>query len=231
MFHAFDNTIMRKNDDEIRQQVIDELGWDSRLVSSEISATASDGVVTLIGTTDSYAAKLAAEEDAHRVRGVLDVANHIEVKMAGKAARSDTDLAHAVRRALEWDALVDDQRIHSTVSNGWVTLGGTLDRIREREDAERAVRHLVGVRGVTNSIEVVGPAPSAQNLHEEIVRILERRAQHGARHIRVTVQDHVVTLSGKVDSWLEKRAVLGAISHTAGVRSVDDRLEVDPYVP
>jgi BON domain len=52
-----------------------------------------DGVVTLIGTTNSYAAKLAIGEGAHRVPGVLDVANDIEVRTVGKAARDDTELA------------------------------------------------------------------------------------------------------------------------------------------
>jgi osmotically-inducible protein OsmY len=110
-----------------------------------------DGVVTLTGTTNSYAAKLPAGEGAHRVPLVLDVASDIEVRTVGKAARDDTELAQAMRRALEWDALVDDEKIQSTVSNGWVTLGGAVDRLREREDAERAVRHLTGVRGVTNA--------------------------------------------------------------------------------
>ena len=221
--------MMRKTDDQIRKEVLDELEWDSRLASSEIGAHVRDGVVTLIGTTGSYAAKLAAEEGAHRIPGVLDVANDIQVRTVGKAARSDSELAHAVRRTLEWDALVDDESIHSTVSDGWVTLSGTVDRLREREDAERAVRHLTGVRGVTNAIEVLGPPPNAEKLREELLGALERRARREARHIRVQVEEHSVTLSGKVDSWLEKRAVLGIVSHTPGVRRVNDALEVDPY--
>jgi osmotically-inducible protein OsmY len=109
---------MRKADDQIRKEVLEELEWDSRLASSSVGACVDGGVVTLIGTTNSYAAKLAAGEGAHRVPGVLDVANDIEVRTVGKAARDDTQLAQAVRRALEWDALVDDEKIHSTVANG-----------------------------------------------------------------------------------------------------------------
>jgi osmotically-inducible protein OsmY len=221
--------MMRKTDDQIRKEVLDELEWDSRLASSEIGAHVKSGVVTLIGTTASYAAKLAAEEGAHRIPGVLDVANDIQVRSVGKAARSDSELAQAVRRALEWDALVDDENIHSTVSEGWVTLSGAVDRLREREDAEHAVRHLIGVRGVTNAIEVVGPPPNVEKLRERLRSALERRARREARHIQVRVEEHSVTLSGKVDSWLEKRAVLGLVSHTPGVRRVNDALEVDPY--
>ena len=220
---------MPKDDHQIREQILEELDWESRLASSSVSARVDDGVVTLIGTTTSYSAKLAAEECAHRVPGVLDVANDIEVRTAGKTARADTEIAQAVRRALEWDALVDDQNVHSTVSHGWVTLVGTADRLREREDAERAVRDLAGVRGVTNAIEVAGPPPNREQLRDGIIRALERRAQREGRHIRVSVDDHTVTLHGKVDSWMEKRAVLGMVSHTAGVRRVNDALEVDPF--
>jgi osmotically-inducible protein OsmY len=221
--------MMRKTDDQIRKEVLDELEWDSRLASSEIGAHVKDGVVTLIGTTASYAAKLAAEEGVHRIPGVLDVANDIQVRSAGKAARSDSELAQAVRRALEWDALVEDENIHSTVSEGWVTLSGAVDRLREREDAEHAVRHLIGVRGVTNAIEVVGPPPNVEKLRQRLRGALERRARREARHIQVRVEEHSVTLSGKVDSWREQRAVLGIVSHTPGVRRVKDALEVDPY--
>jgi osmotically-inducible protein OsmY len=221
--------MMRKTDEQIRKEVLDELEWDSRLASSEIDAHVKGGVVTLIGTTGSYAAKLAAEEGVHRIPGVLDVANDIQVRTVGTATRSDTELAQAVRRALQWDALVDDENIHSTVSDGWVTLSGAVDRLRQREDAEHAVRHLAGVRGVSNAIEVFGPPPDVEKLRERLRDALERRARHEARHIQVRVEEHSVTLSGKVDSWLEKRAVLGIVSHTPGVRRVNDALEVDPY--
>ena len=53
---CFRSGMMRKTDDQIRKEVLDELEWDSRLASSEIGAHVKDGVVTLIGTTASYAA-------------------------------------------------------------------------------------------------------------------------------------------------------------------------------
>jgi osmotically-inducible protein OsmY len=60
--------------------------------------------------------------------------------------RTDTEIARAVRWALEWDVSVPDQFIESSVSNGWVTLEGTVEKPRQRHDAERAVRNLAGVR-------------------------------------------------------------------------------------
>jgi osmotically-inducible protein OsmY len=217
-----------KSDAQIQQEVLRELKWDTRVEEAEIGVTVDRGVVTLTGSVGSYAKKLAAQEAAHRVFGVLDVANDIEVKIPGAEARSDTDIARAVRRALEWDVWVPEERITSTVADGWVTLEGEVNVLREREDAERAIRRLAGVRGVTNKIVVRPAKVEAEDLREAIEEALERRAEREARRIKVEVEDGAVTLSGRVRSWAEKRAILGIVSHAPGVRSVNENLFVDP---
>jgi osmotically-inducible protein OsmY len=132
-----------------------------------------------------------------------------------------------IRRApflTEWDVYVSDERITSTVTDIWVTLEGTVDLLREREDAERAVRRLAGVRGVHNKIAVVARQVDPAAVRTAIEGALARHAKHEARHIAVTVEDGIVTLSGRVGSWAEKRAVLGLVSHTPCVRAVNDHL-------
>lgn len=157
----------RKSDTEIKQKVLRELKWDSRITWSEIGVKVFEGVVTLTGTVDSYAKKLAAQQAAHRIDGVLDVANEVEVRPTGEFTRTDSDIALAVRHILQWDALVPDERIHSTVSEGWVTLEGEVDLWREREDAERAVLRLDGVIGIINKITITPARISAGELREE----------------------------------------------------------------
>jgi len=214
---------------ELKEYVIEELRWDSRVNEAEIGVTVSDGLVMLTGTVSGYAQKLAAQEAAHRVIGVLDVVNDIKVKVPGSLARSDGDIAHAVRLALEWDVMAPDQKIRSTVSEGWVTLEGIVNYLTEVEDAERAIRQLSGVRGVYNKITVSMPGAGSDRIAEVIQEALERRAEREAERIRVGVDDGAVTLTGCVHSWEEKRAVLGAVSHARGVHSVHDRLVIDPY--
>jgi len=68
--------------------------------------------------------------------------------------RTDVDIAADVARALEWDALIPPGRVQVTVSRGWVTLRGTLDWQYQREDTERVVRRLRGVKG-ENQIRIV----------------------------------------------------------------------------
>ena len=217
-----------KPDDEIKSEVQFQLGWDTRVKQTEIGVTVNKGVVTLTGTVDSYAKKLAAKEAAHRVRGVLDVANEIEVRTAGDRRLTDADIAKAVRHALEWDVLIPDDQIHSTVTDGWVTLEGNVEYITERTDAERAVSNLRGVRGVINEIKVTTPIDQ-ERIKFLIEDVLELRADREAKRIKVKIDGSEVILVGAVNTWDEKKAIVGAVGHTPGVTAIRDHLFVDPY--
>jgi osmotically-inducible protein OsmY len=217
-----------KSDEEVRSGALFQLEWDSRLRRSDIGVSVKKGVVTLTGTVDSYAKKLAAQKAAHRVPGVLDVANEIEVRVTG-SLRTDSEIAQAIRHALEWDVLVPSDRIHSTVANGWVTLEGEVEYYSERADAERAVSRLTGVRGVINNIAVCAPPVEPERMKSLIEDVLERRAGREAKRIRVSVDEGDVTLMGAVKSWDEKKAILGAVGHAPGVKMIHDHLFIEPY--
>ena len=216
-----------RSDAEIQQDVLRELKWDTRIEETDVGVEVDDAIVTLTGTVGSWAKRMAAQEAAHRVAGVLDVANDIKVKVPGDIGRTDTEIAAAVRRALEWDVLVPEARLKSTVANGWVTLEGTVDVWSQRQDAERAIRNLAGVRGVTNAIQISPPPALPLDVRLAIEQALERQAVREARKIRLDVRDGRVDLSGVVHSWAEREAVVGAAKGTRGVREVEDHLRIE----
>jgi osmotically-inducible protein OsmY len=218
-----------RSDRDLKQRILRELKWDSRISWASINVEVNDAVATLTGSVTSYAQKIAAQEAAHRVRGVLDVANDIEVNPSDEFARSDTELARAVRSALEWDAFVPDERIQSTVSDGWVTLEGEVNNGREQRDAEKVIRRLTGVVGVINKITIHKQVVNEEQLRQEIEAALETRADRETERLRIEVHDGAVDLRGRVHSWQERRAVLGSISHAPGVTQVRDHLRIDPY--
>jgi osmotically-inducible protein OsmY len=220
---------LTKSDADTMTEVMDELAWDSRVDHEDIGVNVVDGVVTLTGSVTSYAKKLAATEAAHRVRGVLDVANDIEVRVPADSQPSDADIARSVRNALQWDVYVPHQKVESTVSGGWVTLDGEVPSWSQRNDAQRAVRFLTGVRGVTNNLRVVSPL-SADEVRDAIESALERRAEREAQDVHVWVTNGKVSLSGKVDSWMDKDAIVEAAEHTPGAIEVEDRITVDPFL-
>src|SRR5258707_7335540 len=141
-----------RTDEDIQRDVVDELKWDSHVQVNEIGVAVKDGIVMLTGWVDSYLKKLAAENAAHRVRGVKAVANDIEVRLPGSAERTDADLAKAVLHALRWEADILAGKIDVTVSQGWVTLKGGVGYGFQKRMAERAVERLAGAQGVTNLI-------------------------------------------------------------------------------
>jgi osmotically-inducible protein OsmY len=220
-----------KSDAQIQQDVIRELKWDTRVEETDVGVEVDNGIVTLTGTVSSYAKRIAAEEAAHRVHGVLDVANDIEIRVLGSAGRSDTDLARTVRQVLEWHAHIPHEHIETTVSNGWVTLDGFVDYWSQCAAAERAVLRIAGVHGVVNRIAVKTRRLDPEDVRQTIEDALERRAEREARDLHVEVDDEgVVALSGFVRSWREKRAVVGAAGHAPGVRAIEDHIRVDPYI-
>jgi len=216
-----------KTDTELKTDVLHELAWDVSIDDTGIGVAAHHGVVTLTGTVASWAHKHAIEEAAYRVAGVRDLANDIEIKPNWSTTHNDTEIAETVRSALAWNRLVPGVAIRSTVADaGTVTLSGSVRTLAERDEAERAVRKVDGVRAVINDIAISAPPVAPDALRTTITQALARRAVREAAHVGVDVEGDTVILTGHVGSWLERRAVVGAARGTPGVRRIDDRIQV-----
>jgi osmotically-inducible protein OsmY len=211
-------------DEEIQKDVLAELKWDAQVQPNEIGVSVKDGVVTLTGWVDSYLKRWAAEDAAHRVGGVKAVANDIEVKLFSE--RTDADIAEAAIRALQWDASVPADKIQVTVSKGWVTLKGEVNWNFEKQDAERVVRRLTGVKGVSNLI-TVKPSTTPSELKKRIEDALVRNAKVDANKITVEVQGSKAILKGAVRAWVEKEEAERVAWLAPGVTSVENRITVD----
>ncbi|HZP64630.1 MAG TPA: BON domain-containing protein [Terriglobales bacterium] len=216
-------TLLR-TDEEIQKDVFSELKWDARLQPNEIGVIVKDGVVTLTGWVDSYLKKWEAEDAAHRVAGVKAVANEIEVKLS--IERTDPDIAEAAVRALEWDAGIPSDKVKVTVSKGWVTLRGEVEWQFQKADAERVIRRLSGVKGVSNLI-MVKPTTTSSELKKKIEDALVRNAELDANRITVEVQGSKAILKGTVRSWAEKQEAEQVAWSAPGISAVENRITIE----
>ncbi len=215
---------LTRTDEEIQQAVLAELKWDARIQPNEIGVSVKDGVVTLTGWVDSFLKKWDAEEAAHRVAGVKAVANEIEIRLATE--RTDADIAAAAVHALEWDAFVPPGKVQVTVSKGWITLRGEVEWQYQKNDAERVVRRLAGVKGVTNLIEVK-PRVTPSDLKKKIENALVRNAQLDASKITVEIQGSKAILRGTVRSWAEKQQAEQTAWSAPGITEVENRITLE----
>ncbi len=215
-----------KSDAQLKRDITSELEWDPSVNATNVGVAVKEGVVTLTGHLETYAEKHAIERAVQRVEGVQALAVELDVKLDPGHQRSDSDIAAAAESALQWHALVPDDRVRVKVEKGWVTLSGEVDWEFQRASAEKAVRPLTGVVGLSNAITLkVKTTPG--NISTRISDALARQAEREAKGIEVKVSGSVVTLSGKVHSWAERTAAQGAAWSAPGITQVVNRLSVD----
>jgi len=212
------------SDHTIREAVADELSWTSDVDATHIEISVENGIVTLTGTVHSVEERNAARKAVLRTRGVVSFADDLRVA-AFDSPLTDTEIAEAVRDALTQTAELPPDAVKAEVRDHAVILTGTLEWNHQRRAARRAVERLAGVVNVDNRIELTR-RPSAPDTEEAIRKALVRNATVDANSITVTLDGTIVTLTGTVASWAEKKQAGHAAWSSPHVTSVRNEIVV-----
>jgi osmotically-inducible protein OsmY len=214
-----------KNSSDLQRDVLDQLKWEPGLTAGEIGVSVHDGVATLTGHVTSYTQKTSVEKAAKRVAGVKGIANDLVIKLPSSKERDDTDIADAAVHALKWHTSVPEDRVRVTVRSGWINLEGEVDWFYQKDAAERAVRDLTGVKGVSNLI-TLKPHATVAEVREKIEAAFKRSAAIDARGVSVEIIGRRAILRGTVTSWNEHEEAEWAAWSAPGIDYVDNRLVV-----
>lgn len=213
------------HDDQLQKAVLAELNWEPSITAAHIGVSAENGTVTLTGHVHSYGQKHAAEMAAGRVKGVKAIAEEIEVRLPFEIKRDDADIATAAANRLAWDTGTPRDAVKVKVEKGWVTLTGQVDWHFQKETAEREVRNLMGVLGVSNQV-TIKPRVDTAHLQDDIQLALNRSIFFQPENVHVSAEEGRVKLTGTVNSWMDRRTA-GATAWAAhGATSVENDLIV-----
>jgi osmotically-inducible protein OsmY len=142
-------------DHVLADAVIASISSDPRIPApTEIAVSVGGGVATLRGTVETFVQRKAAEEDALKTEGIIDIYDRLRVDLRGAHRRADREIRAAALQTLMWDVRVPSDSIHVEVDDGKVTLTGVVDHEYESDAAHDDVSRLYGVVDVTNEIRV-----------------------------------------------------------------------------
>jgi osmotically-inducible protein OsmY len=214
-----------RTDTQIQNDVMAELSWDASVQAKQIGVGIKDGIVILNGEVDSLAEKLSAERAALRVKGVRSVVVELDVRLPGNNQKTDIEIARTVTQVLNWSAQRALHDLMVVVEKGWVTLSGHVTWNYQRRLASTLVRSLMGVRGVTDCIELK-PLLSLADVKSQINSALKRHVLLNNCIIDITAHEDEVVIKGQVHSLAEHSMVLHSVWSTPGVRTIVDQMDI-----
>jgi len=130
---------------------------DSRTPGLGINVDTYGDTVILFGIVNSAAAKAAAEEDAHKVAGVRNVVNDLQVVATSQeqgVKDHDADVETGIEAALSKRGDLAGSDIDVHVSNGVARMTGTVPTHSARLTAAVVARTATGVRAVRDDLRI-----------------------------------------------------------------------------
>lgn len=213
------------------------------LEARDIDVDVEGDTVTLAGVVETPVEKMLAEAIALSSDGVTRVDNRLRIDPELVVVATtllpahtfaqrvrDASLAARVDSMLLWNQYTDGSDIRVTAKDGQVTLAGMADTEGARDRAAEVARQAMGVSSVVNRLQVDASAPAQANADIEVTDAwIEDKVERtflysmlvNSTTLDVEADDGEVTLTGHVDSPMERELAIQLAQDTRGVGRVD----------
>lgn len=219
---------------------------------SNLEVRVEDGIITLSGQVDTLRARREASREASQTTGVREVVNELKVRPPEQL--TDAQIETAVGESLADNPWLADNQLMFKADDGKVTLSGEVDSLFERIEAGKTAAMIKGVEEVKNHLIVADDAEQTilydpfidsdyyhepkwyqvetftslftdEHTEDTIRKELFWSPFVDADQVTVNVDAGVATLSGEVDSMVERYAVIEN-AFEGGAAAVVDKLTV-----
>jgi hyperosmotically inducible protein len=198
-----------------------------------VTASVHEGNVVLTGSVALYADKEDLDRKVHHVRHVKGVDN--EVQVSGPTV-NDVTLRDKLSKRLSYDRVgygtTPFNDITIGVQDGVVTLGGTVYGPPDKDSAMSLVANTPGVKDIVDNLKVAPVSPMDDQLRIALARAiygapqLQRYALDPVKPIRITVVSGQVTLTGVVDSKMDRDVAGIRANSVPGTFKITNNLQV-----
>ncbi len=217
-----------RTDEQVRNDIIKQLQWDSRINSTGIDVEVKEHIATLSGNVSSYMQKTAAQMDALSIAGVTEVHNHLKIVNDTSYQKfTDEQIARDIKTLIALNPVINPDTLEIRVDKGIVFLGGSVDGYWKKIQTEEIVFEIPGVRDVVNMLSVVPTSsPYDTAISADILSALQRISNVDIQEINVTVDGGRVTIHGRVPDWHAYTAAHNAAKYTRGVTNLTNKLVI-----
>jgi len=219
----------QKTNDMLVTYIKYRLMKDNLLVNNNIQVSVSDGVIKLQGTVPTLAAKMKAENDAHKVEESYTIVNELSVAKNGMTDQEIADKVvqqihnHVFYSIFDW--------VTVEVSNGVVTLNGWVHLPWGDQQFVNEAQKVPGVLEVKNNIK---HELGSDELRLRLARLIyndprfEYYAYDQDPPIHIIVTGSQVILEGQVRTASDKSWAQSLLLFNADVGTIQNDLVVNP---
>ncbi len=147
--------------------------------------------------------------------------------------KTDLQIQEDVMDQLKWNPVLNSSAIGVAVQFGVVTLSGQVDTYAKKLEAEKVTKKVAGVKGIAEDIHV-GISSNLQmtdtELAEAVLHVLKWTTSVPEGKISIQVEEGIVTLEGKLDWNIQRKAAERAIADLASVVYVINNITIKQIV-